>query len=460
MIDRLTGSLTYTFKAVYSPWSRCLISSICMLWLSASYANDTQPVVEQPTDNNVAPAPSIPYEQLALFSDLYHGIQQHYVDPLTDDAMFQHAIQGMLENIDPHSRYLSPEDHKELEQDSAGKYVGIGVYLHKDDENIIIRAVVEDSPADQASLLAGDSILSIDGQSVYKQHLDKVYRMLKGDADTEVTLALYRKQSDEYLTFAVTRALLPINSVKTKELEPGYWRLRLTRFNETTVKDALDAIEMMQAQKPIKGLVLDLRSNPGGLLRAAVGISDLFLSDGLIVYTQGQRGIQEQVFYAHDKTAVPKAPLVVLINQSSASASEIVAGALQDQGRAIVIGERSFGKGSVQNVFPLANGFAVKLTIARYYTPNGRSIQAQGIMPDMRIPSGELMVYDNPFTIREDNLHDHLKSENQSTNSHVKDSKRSSVLFTDTQDFQLYTALQTLKVFSQPLARPLQSTTP
>ena len=314
-------------------------------------------------------------------------IQENYVEEVDSQKAIEGAIKGMLTNLDPHSSYMKPDEFKELQVETQGSFTGIGIEITMKDNILTVVSPIEGTPAFKQGLKASDKILKIEDESTQDMTLMQAVKRLRGPKGSEVTISIHRKGWTELKEITITRDVIPLHSVKAQLLEPGYPHIRITNFQSHSTKDFQKALEEMREKEPIQGLVLDLRNNPGGLLEQAVKISDIFIDKGIIVSTKGRIKEQNSVFYAHDSNGKYDFPLVVLVNEGSASASEIVAGALQDQKKALVIGAQTFGKGSVQTIIPMDNGAGLRLTTARYYTPSGRSIQATGITPDIVVPS-------------------------------------------------------------------------
>jgi carboxyl-terminal processing protease len=317
---------------------------------------------------------------------VFTRIKENYVEQIEDDQLLEYAIRGMLSGLDPHSAYLSQEEYKELQIGTQGEFGGLGIEVTMDDGFVKVVAPIDDTPASRAGIQAGDLIVRLDGQPVKGMSLNDAVQIMRGKPGTDIRLTIIREGRDQPLQVKITRAVIEVKSVDSRMLEPGYGYLRISHF-QTNTQEAVDSALQELEQKTedgLQGLVLDLRNNPGGVLSAAVSVSDTFLEQGLVVYTEGRSNDSRLRYSARPGDAIDGAPLVVLVNEGSASASEIVAGALQDHGRAVVVGKKTFGKGSVQTIQDLSAGGALKLTTARYYTPDGRSIQASGIEPDIR----------------------------------------------------------------------------
>ncbi|MCK9284949.1 MAG: S41 family peptidase [Rhodocyclaceae bacterium] len=347
------------------------------------------------------PSTSLPVEELRSFADVFNAIKQGYVEPVPDKKLITNAISGMLSNLDPHSSYLDADAFKDLQVSTQGEFGGLGIEVGMEDGFVKVVSPIEDTPAYKAGIKAGDFIVKLDDTPVQGMALNEAVKRMRGKPKTSIRLTVVRKGEPKPLEITIVRDKIKVQSVKSKLLESGYGYIRVTQFQEETTSDLVKALEKLYAEKPeegLRGLVLDLRNDPGGLLNSAVGVSAAFLPPkALVVSTDGRTDDAKRKFlaiaedYQRGRGDVLKdlpagsrsVPLVVLVNGGSASASEIVAGALQDHKRAVVMGTQTFGKGSVQTVLPLSNNAAIKLTTARYYTPSGRSIQAKGIVPDV-----------------------------------------------------------------------------
>jgi carboxyl-terminal processing protease len=356
------------------------------------------------------------YGKLKVLADVFSIVERNYVEPVKANNLINGAINGMLETLDPHSNYMAPEVYKEMQTETRGSFGGIGFEITIRDKVLTVVAPIEDTPASRAGIQSGDMILRIDGKSTKDMTLMEAVKLMRGPQGTQVTITLMRQGFTEPQDFTMTRAIIPIRSVRFKTLEPGYGYIKVSQFIERTFPDLENALSKIESQeKPLKGLILDLRNNPGGLLEQAVKVADLFLDSGIIVYTEGRVEGQKMKFFVQKKEKTREFPMIVLVNGGSASASEIVAGALQDHGRAVILGSQTFGKGSVQTIIPLEDGSALRLTTARYYTPNGRSIQAQGISPDIAVVDvvAEGKKGTVPRYMREKDLEHHLQGEKE-----------------------------------------------
>ena len=356
------------------------------------------------------------YEGLKLFSDVIELIQREYVDEVDAKDLINKAIQGMVQSLDPHSSLMPPDAYEDLQIDTKGKFTGIGIHITMRDGFVTVISPIEDTPADKAGIEAGDRIIKVDGQLA--KDLREAVRMMRGPRGSKVTVTIMRNGSKKPLEFELTRDEIPILSVKSISLKPGYGYVRISNFTGTTTQEFEKALEKLESgSPPMKGLVLDLRNNGGGLLNQAISVSDIFLDKGQILSIKGRDKKNTKVFNATPSAVQRNYPLVVLINGGTASASEIVAGALQDHKRALVLGTTSFGKGSVQTVENLRDGSGLKLTIARYYTPSGRSIQAKGIEPDIALKFKRTEAEDpaekEEMSFKEKDLENHLEAEGE-----------------------------------------------
>ena len=358
---------------------------------------------------------------LKRFSQVLDLVENNYVRNVTRQELIDGAIVGMLQQLDAHSSFLSKEDFKEMQVSTSGEFSGIGIEISVENGRITVISPIDDTPADKAGIKAGDILLEIEGQSTQDMSLTDAVQRIRGPKGKPVNLTVVRKGGNKPEKYRIVREAIPIVSVKASEIEPGYLLVRITRFNENTTNELKEAMKTHSRGQNVKGLVLDLRNNPGGLLDQAVNVSDYFLPKGRIVTIKGRRDEQRKDFESKRSGGEATMPMAVLINAGSASASEIVAGALQDNKRALLVGDKSFGKGSVQTVIPLNDGSGVKLTTALYYTPSGRSIQAEGIEPDFKVPLQDLDKEKDLFAqghqVRERDLSRHLDSLNRKKKS-------------------------------------------
>jgi carboxyl-terminal processing protease len=330
---------------------------------------------------------SPPLDELQQFSEVYSRIKENYVEEVKDKDLMTNAIRGMLSGLDPHSAYLDEDEFKELQVGTSGEFGGLGIEVGMEDGFVKVISPIDDTPAQKAGLQAGDLIIRLDETPVKGMTLNDAVKRMRGKPGTSIDLLVVREGKDKPFKVSIKRDIIQVKSVKSRMLEPGYGYVRITSFQAKTTEALMEALDSLKKENKgkLRGLVLDLRNNPGGVLNAAVGVSDAFLDSGKIVYTEGRVPDAKMEYTANKGDSLENAPIVVLINQGSASASEIVAGALQDHKRALVVGQKSFGKGSVQTVLQLDEKTAVKLTTARYFTPSGRSIQAEGIKPDIEL---------------------------------------------------------------------------
>jgi carboxyl-terminal processing protease len=398
-------------------------------------ANATAPAAKAP----------LPLEELRTFAEVLDRVKAAYVEPVDDKTLLENAIKGMLSNLDPHSAYLGPEDFQELQESTSGEFGGLGIEVGVEDGFVKVVSPIDDTPASKAGIEAGDLIVKINGAPTQGQTMQEAVDKMRGKIGEKITLTLVR---DGGTPFDVTlaRATIQVKSVKAQMLENGYGYIRITQFQVKTGEEVGKSLAKLRKDngKKMSGLILDLRNNPGGVLQSAVQVADHFLTKGLIVYTKGRIANSELRFSADPADASENVPLVVLINGGSASASEIVAGALQDQKRGILMGTDTFGKGSVQTVLPLNNDRALKITTALYFTPNGRSIQAQGISPDIEVRRGKVTSEADGENYKEADLYGHLGNGNGGADKPTVKGGSSKARPQD-DDFQLSQALSLLK---------------
>ena len=328
------------------------------------------------------------YKNLEIFADVLNIIQKNYVEEIDTQKVIEGAINGMLTTLDPHSSYMKPDDFKELQVETKGSFTGIGIEITMKDNILTVVSPIEGTPAFKQGLQAGDKIVKIEDESTNDMSLMQAVKRLRGPKGSKVTISIHREGWTQLKEVTIVRDIIPIHSIRSRLLEPGYGYARISSFQSKTSKDLKEALDKLTKDSKLDGLVLDLRNNPGGLLDQAVKVSDLFIDQGVIVSTEGRIKEQNMVFSAHaDKNHRYDFPMIVLVNEGSASASEIVAGAIKDHKRGLILGAQTFGKGSVQTIIPMADGAGLRLTTARYFTPNGTSIQATGITPDIKVPT-------------------------------------------------------------------------
>ncbi len=389
---------------------------------------------------------TIPIEQLQHFVDVYHQVKTRYVNVINDEQLLKSAIKGMLQNLDPHSNYLSNKEYKKLQETTSGEFAGLGVEVAVEGEFIKIVSPINNTPAEKAGLLSGDLIIKVDDVALQGLNRDNVLDLLQGKEGSHVKLLILRDNKADPLEFNIVREIIEIESITSKILSKNYVYIKISHFQQRTASEFSRILRKHIANKrqETSGILIDLRNNPGGLLDPAIHIADYLLSKGLITYTQGQHEAKrEDIFATQARTLSDSLPIVVLINGGTASSSEVLTGALKEQKRAIIVGTKTFGKGSIQALIPLDNGGALKLTTAKYFTPSGRSIQAEGIKPDIIITAKELIDIDNEPLFNESSLQGHLKSTKQ-----VAEKPEMDELALKNNDYQLYEALNILKTMS------------
>ncbi len=323
------------------------------------------------------------YQKLELFSNILSILQENYVEEIDTDAVIEGAINGLLLSLDPHSSYLPPESFEELQNETQGSFTGIGIEITIRDGRLTIVSPIEGTPAFKAGLQSNDIIIKIEDQWTEDMSPMDAVKKLRGPKGSKVTLSIFREGWEDMREFTLVRDVIPVHSVYALYLEKGIAYTKITNFQSQTTKDYLKALKDLEKTDTLNAIILDLRNNPGGLLNQAVSVADIFIDSGLLVYTKGRKEEQNMVFNARSSGTKSTTPLIVLVNEGSASASEIVAGAIQDHARGLIVGTKTFGKGSVQTIVPLQNGAGLRMTTARYFTPSGRSIQVRGIIPDI-----------------------------------------------------------------------------
>ncbi|MES9992528.1 MAG: S41 family peptidase [Candidatus Thiodiazotropha sp.] len=359
---------------------------------------------------------SLPLQQLRTFADIFGRIKANYVEAVDDEVLLENAIRGMVSGLDPHSNYLDADDYKELQVGTKGEFGGLGIEVGMEDGFVKVISPIDDTPAQRAGVRSGDLIVRLDDTPVKGLSLNEAVALMRGKPGTSLELTIVRKGEEKPIKITVVRDIIRVVSIKSRLLDKRFAYLRISQFQANTTSDMLKSLDKLKREidGPLLGMVLDLRNNPGGVLNAAVSVSDAFLESGLIVYTEGRESDSQLRFEAAPDDVLDGAPIVVLVNEGSASASEIVAGALQDQNRAVIMGSKTFGKGSVQTIIPITDTAAVKLTTARYFTPSGRSIQAEGIEPDIELEELTLTKTEDSKVkpIKESNLSGHLLNGN------------------------------------------------
>ena len=400
-------------------------------------------------------AGELPVEQIRTFAEVFAKVKKDYVEDVGDTDLLENAIKGMLEGLDPHSSYLDEDAYLELQEGTSGKFGGLGIEVGMEDGFIKVISPIDDTPAEKAGIQSGDLIIRLDETPVKGLSLNEAVSRMRGEPGTDITLTIVRESEEKPLKLTITRDIIKVKSVRSQTLEPGFGYLRISHFQTRTAEDARTSLQKLKEDNngKLDGLILDLRNNPGGILSAAVGVSDLFLDKGLIVYTEGRIEDSKLKFNAKPADLLDDAPIVVLVNAGSASASEIVAGALQDQKRGVIMGQKTFGKGSVQTILPISNDSALKLTTARYYTPSGRSIQVSGIEPDVVIARVRIeSLEEEGNIITEENLNRRLDNNTDNDNTEEKQDENEEAVETDretkapaAEDYALQQALNVLK---------------
>jgi carboxyl-terminal processing protease len=401
----------------------------------------------------------LPLDELRTFTEVFSRIKSDYVEPVEDKKLLEDSVQGMLSGLDPHSAYLDAQSFKDMRVETEGLFGGLGIEVTMENGFIKVVSPIEDTPAARAGVKPGDLVIRLDDKAVKGLTLTEAVRIMRGKPGTDITLTIVREGESKPLKLTLTRAVIKIQSVKNRILEPGFGYVRITQFQAGTDKGLAEAIKKLEVENKgnLRGMILDLRNNPGGVLNSAVGVSDTFLDSGLIVYTEGRVTDSKMKLSATPGDLLNGAPIVVLINGGSASASEIVAGALQDHKRAVIMGTKSFGKGSVQTIIPISNGAALKITTARYYTPSGRSIQASGIVPDIVTEEARITKSEAGERLREADLARHLENNDEAAKPKAEpkaEEKKDGAKKDDAgktsaaEDYQLQEALNLLKGIS------------
>ena len=432
--------------------SRATRLLIALLALSSSYVAMGQ--TNEPTEEKPS-AVSTSFEELQLFADTFDAIRRGYVEDVTDAELFEMAVKGMLTSLDPHSAYLTDDDYENLQESTEGQFTGLGIEIGYRGGFIAIVTPIDGSPAIDAGLKAGDVILKIDGTSTQGMSTSESSTYMRGPEGTTVTLEIGRAGESQPFDVVVTRGVIDVPSVRSRELNDGYWLIRVSRFQRDSGREVTSAIESALEKGEVKGVVLDVRNNPGGVMDASVEMASNFLDGGLVVYTKGRHPDSMNTYNAEPGELLPGVPLVVLVNGGSASASEIIAGALQDRGRAVIMGTQSFGKGSVQTVLPVSDTKALKLTTSLYYTPNGRSIQAEGIVPDVVVERAQLTSLEQGNRLREADLNRSIGNAGSSVETETE--AIATLREDDNQVYEAFTLLKGINVYQSLGAIPLSN---
>lgn len=394
------------------------------------------------------------YKSLDIFTEVLRKVEKNYVEPQKAEKLIHGAIKGMMNELDPHSSFLTKDEHQELLLETRGSFSGIGIEITIREQILTVVSPVEGTPAYEAGIMAGDKIIQIEGKSTQNMTLMEAVKMIRGPKGTDIELTITREGVEKPIEFKITRDVIPLISVRHQLLAPDIGYIRISSFQNNTSNDVMSALKDLEDGRMLKGLILDLRNNPGGLLTQAMDVSDIFLEEGIIVTTKGRNSSQDIVSKARRDNGDLTYPIVVLVNGGSASASEIVAGALQDNNRAVVLGTRTFGKGSVQTILPLSDGSGLRITTAKYYTPSGRSIQSSGITPDIElefIPEEAKGEENRRRFVREEDLEGHMRNEQQGDQlkeAGIPDKKAMELIEKDNQVRHALDLLTSWKVFS------------
>lgn len=433
--------------------TRVLLCSLSF-WAVSAVSEETLDPTDEPSSVSV-----LPLEDLRVFTKAYEHIRSAYVNEIDDKTLLEHAIRGMLDQLDPHSTYLDASSFDDLQVHTTGEFGGLGIEVGMEDGFVTVVSPIDDTPAKRAGLEAGDVILKIDNTLLKGLSLSEAVEKMRGPKGSDITLTIMREGLEQPFDVTLTRDIIKVKSVRVELLEDQYAYIRIAQFQMNTGKDMVALVKKLQEKHELKGIILDLRNNPGGVLQSSVDVADAFLDGGLVVYTEGRMPHSNLEYEAVAGDITDGLAMVVLINEGSASASEIVAGALQDHQRAVVLGARSFGKGSVQTVIPITDDKAIKMTTALYFTPNGRSIQAQGIVPDIVVERAKVTAIENEGNITEAQLAGHLVNIRENKNATKKNPKAGAKAKEESlqvRDNQLYEALNLLKglnIFQQAKTR-------
>ncbi len=394
----------------------------------------------------------LPLDELRIFTKVFDHIRQGYVEEISDKELLRYAIKGMLSELDPHSNYLDASSFNDLQMNTTGEFGGLGIEVGMENGFVKVISPIDDTPASRAGVESGDLIIKLGDKPVKGMTLNEAVELMRGPKGSELILTIVREGREQPFELPLTRDIIKVKSVRSRLIEPGYGYLRIAQFQVGTGADVREAVQQLQADSPLKGLIIDLRNNPGGVLQASVEVADTFLNEGLIVYTEGRIKDADVRYSATEGDELNGLPIVVLINGGSASASEIVAGALQDQHRAVLVGTDSFGKGSVQTVIPISEDRAIKLTTALYFTPSGRSIQAQGITPDIVVERARVTAVKSRTGITEADLQGHLDNVRGGAERNAKQRAQeisTQLLEDDNQMFEALNLLKALHLFGE-----------
>lgn len=408
---------------------------------------------DEQSDNNTADKSKLkarlPLNELRIFAEVFNRVSAHYVEEIDDRTLLESAIKGMLSQLDPHSTYLDKESFTSLQETTTGNYGGLGLEVGLEDGFVKVIAPMDDTPADKAGIESGDLIMQLNEKPIRGMSLPEAIDSMRGEPGSQIKLTILREGDPAPSEITLVREIIKVPSVRQRFLEKGYGYVRIAQFQSRTGNEVAEAVNELAEEGDLRGLVIDLRNNPGGILQSAVEVSDIFVDDGLIVYTTGRVSNSELQFNATTPDKIEGVPIVVLVNQGTASASEIVAGALQDHGRAVIMGTSTFGKGSIQTILPLNNEKAIKLTTALYYTPSGRSIQAEGIIPDIWVDRSTVTpIKRDPWRPIEKNLPKHLVNNNEESVEETRDRANLGLARKDYQLNEALTLLKGLNIFS------------
>ena len=443
------------------PSARRLCTALLIATASQLSFADTQSEGAVGTDDDAsvtAEAPALvstSFKELQLFADTFDAIRRGYVEDVSDADLFEMAVKGMLTSLDPHSAYLTDDDYDNLQESTEGQFTGLGIEIGYRGGFIAIVTPIDGSPAIDAGLQAGDVILKIDGTSTQGMSTSESSTFMRGPEGTDVVLEIGRAGESQPFDVVVTRGVIDVPSVRARELDEGYWLIRVSRFQRDSGREVTEAVQAALEKNTIKGLIIDVRNNPGGVMNASVEMASNFLDGGLVVYTKGRHPESMNTYNAEPGELIADVPIVVLVNGGSASASEIVAGALQDRGRAVIMGTQSFGKGSVQTVLPVSETKALKLTTSLYYTPSGRSIQAEGIIPDVVVERAQLTSLEQKGRLRESDLNRSI--ENKGSEAETETEAIASLREDDNQVYEAFTLLKGINVYQSLASESVDS---